>query len=68
MIEKSHENQHLLAPWTASTTCSAFLLDEVLNHQDPREFEKDMAKLEKVTLKDLVAVSQKVFSDATISC
>lgn len=45
---------------------SAFLLDEVLNHQDPREFEKDMAKLEKVTLKDLVAVSQKVFSEPTI--
>lgn len=45
---------------------SSFILDELLNHEEPLAFEKDLDKLENVTLEDIIAVSRKVFDGPTI--
>lgn len=45
---------------------SAFILDEMLNHEKPTMFEKDLEKLSEVTLEDIISVSRKVFNGPTI--
>ena len=45
---------------------SSFILDEVLNKEEPLAFEHDLDKLEKVTLEDIIKVSRKVFEGPTI--
>lgn len=45
---------------------SSFILDELLNHEDPLEFQKDLEKLEEVTLDDIVEVAKKIFNGPTI--
>ncbi|WP_312652991.1 pitrilysin family protein [Proteiniclasticum sp.] len=45
---------------------SAFILDEMLNHEKPAMFEKDIEKLNEVTLDDIISVSRKVFTGPTI--
>ncbi|HCW73343.1 MAG TPA: peptidase M16, partial [Clostridiaceae bacterium] len=45
---------------------SSFILDEMLNHEKPTMFEKDLEKLSEVTLEDIISVSRKVFEGPTI--
>lgn len=45
---------------------SSFILDELLNREEPLAFEKDLDKLEQVTLEDIINVSRKVFDGPTI--
>lgn len=45
---------------------SSFILDEMLNHEKPTMFEKDLEKLNEVTLEDIISVSRKVFEGPTI--
>ena len=45
---------------------SSFILDELLNNEEPLAFEKDLEKLEYVTLEDIINVSRKVFDGPTI--
>ena len=45
--------------------CS-FILDELLNHEDPLEFQKDLEKLEEVTLDDIVEVAKMIFNGPTV--
>lgn len=45
---------------------SAFLLDAVLNDEDPLAFQKDLEKLKTLTLDQVVAVSKKIFTSPTI--
>jgi len=45
---------------------SSFILDEMLNHEKPTMFEKDLEKLNEVTLEDIISVSRKVFDGPTI--
>ncbi|MFH5835947.1 M16 family metallopeptidase [Proteiniclasticum sp. C24MP] len=45
---------------------SSFILDELLNMEEPMAFEKDLDKLENVTLDDIMKVSRKVFDGPTI--
>ncbi len=45
---------------------SSFILDEMLNHEKPTMFEKDLEKLSEVTLEDIINVSRKVFDGPTI--
>lgn len=45
---------------------SSFILEEMLNHEKPTMFEKDLEKLSDVTLEDIISVSRKVFEGPTI--
>lgn len=45
---------------------SSFMLDSVLNHEDPLSFQKDLEKLKDVTLEDIVRISKKIFTAPTI--
>ena len=45
---------------------SSFILDELLNKEEPLAFENDLEKLEYVTLEDIIKVSRKVFEGPTI--
>ena len=45
---------------------SSFILDELLNEEEPMAFQNDLDKLENVTLEDIIAVSRKVFDGPTI--
>ena len=45
---------------------SSFMLDAVLNKEDPLSFQKDLEKLKDVTLKDIMTIAKKIFTSPTI--
>lgn len=45
---------------------SSFILEEILNNEDPMDFQKDLLRLEEVTLDDIVEVAKKIFNGPTV--
>lgn len=45
---------------------SSYMLDAVLNGEDPLSFQQDLEKLKDVTLKDIIEIAKKIFTAPTI--